>query len=126
MSTDAVLNSTWSMIDILRSFEISGLIFERYEFPFLVIWMMQLFCSFTSFYYNATLGLSQVFRIKPYPVIFGLIPAVYVTAMLPKRINDVFKMGEWIGGMGITLFFLLPVMLAVILVIRKKGLKQHV
>jgi spore germination protein len=126
MSVDSVMNSTWPTIDLLRSFEIAGLIFERFEFPFLVIWMMQLFCNFTSFFYNSSLGISQVFHIKFHYALFGLIPVIFIATMIPKRINDVFKLGETIGMMGIVLFFLLPVLLSVILIVRKKVLNQHV
>ncbi|WP_138750908.1 GerAB/ArcD/ProY family transporter [Paenibacillus sinopodophylli] len=126
MSVDSVLNSTWPTIDLLRSFEITGLIFERFEFPFLVIWMMQLFCNFTSFYFNASLGISQVFGFKIQTVIFGLIPAIFITTLLPERINEVFKLGDSIGKMGIALFFLVPVLLSFIFIFRKKVLKQNV
>ncbi|WP_139999702.1 GerAB/ArcD/ProY family transporter [Paenibacillus paridis] len=126
MSIDSVMNSTWPTIDLLRSFEIAGLIFERFEFPFLVIWMMQLFCNFTSFYYHASLGISQVFGVRILPVIFGLIPAIFITALLPERINEVFKLGDSIGMMGIAIFFLVPVLLSVIFLFRKKVLKHHV
>lgn len=126
MSVDSVMNSTWPTIDLLRSFEIAGLIFERFEFPLLVIWMMQLFCNFTSFYYNASLGISQVFNVRIHPVIFGLIPAIFITALLPERINEVFKLGDNIGNMGIVLFFLVPVLLSFILIVRKKVLKHNV
>lgn len=126
MSTDAVLRSTWPTIDLLRSFEVAGLFFERFEFPFLVIWMMQMFCAFTSFYFNASLGISQVFQIKIHPVILGLIPVIFIAAIVPKRMNDVFGLGDAIGIMGIILFVLLPVILSVVFIIRKKGLKHHV
>jgi spore germination protein len=126
MSVDSVLNSTWPTIDLLRSFEITGLIFERFEFPFLVIWMMQLFCNFTSFYFNASLGVSQIFNLKFHFVVFGLIPIIFLITMLPERINDVFKLGDSIGTMGIVLFFLLPVLLTFILLFRKKVLKHNV
>lgn len=126
MSTDSVLRSTWPTIDLLRSFEVAGLFFERFEFPFLVIWIMQMFCNFTSSYFNASLGISQVFRIKIHPVIFGLIPVIFITAIVPKRMNDVFGLGSSIGMMGIILFVLLPVMLSIVFMIRKKGLKHRV
>ncbi|MHA6528947.1 GerAB/ArcD/ProY family transporter [Paenibacillus sp. BAC0078] len=126
LSIDSVITSTWPTIDLVRSFEISGFFFERFEFPLLVIWMMQMFCIFSSFFFNAALGISQVFKIKFVPVIFGLMPVIFITALIPIRINDVFAVGDIIGRMGILLFFLLPVLLSVVLIIRKKGLKQEV
>ncbi|WP_334076613.1 GerAB/ArcD/ProY family transporter [Paenibacillus sanfengchensis] len=126
MSVDAVLRSTWPTIDLLRSFEVAGLFFERLEFPFLVIWMMQMFCNFTSFYFSASLGISQIFRIRFGPVLFALMPVIFLSAMVPKRINDVFQLGGAIGYIGIFFFALLPALLSAIYWIRKKGLKQNV
>ncbi|OKP80540.1 spore gernimation protein, partial [Paenibacillus sp. P3E] len=126
LSIDSVITSTWPTIDLVRSLEITGFFFERFEFPLLVIWMMQMFCIFSSFYFNAALGISQVFKIRLVPVIFGLMPVIFITAMIPVRINDVFAVGDVIGRMGILLFFLLSVLLSVVLIIRKKVLKQNV
>ncbi|OKP91576.1 spore gernimation protein [Paenibacillus helianthi] len=126
LSIDSVTTSTWPTIDLVRSFEISGFFFERFEFPLLVIWMMQMFCNFCSFFFNASLGISQVFKLKIVPVIFGLMPLIFISTMVPKRMNDVFAVGDAIGRMGIILFILLPVLLSVVLIIRKKGLKQNV
>ncbi|MNW49060.1 Spore germination protein YndE [compost metagenome] len=126
LSVDGVLRSTWPTIDLLRSFEVAGLFFERFEFPFLVIWMMQLFCNFTCFYFNASLGISQVFNIKLPPVIFALIPLIFIISMIPKHINELFGLGDAIGMIGILLFILLPVLLSFIYLIRKKGLGHHV
>ncbi|MDI5789758.1 GerAB/ArcD/ProY family transporter [Bacillus licheniformis] len=46
LSIDGVVSRTWPTIDLMRSFEIPGLIFERFESLLLVIWIMQLFCTF--------------------------------------------------------------------------------
>lgn len=49
LSINSVITSTWPTIDLVRSLEISGFFFERFEFPLLVIWLMQMFCNFCSF-----------------------------------------------------------------------------
>lgn len=126
MSVDAVMRSTWPTIDLMRTFEITGLFFERFEFPFLVIWIMQMFCNFSSFYFNASLGISQIFKISRTWTILGLIPIIFIFTMLPKRINDVFNLGNDIGYAGIIIFFLVPCLLSIVYIIRKKGLKQDV
>jgi len=126
MSMEAVMLSTWPTIDLLRSFEVAGLFFERLEFPFLVIWMMQLFCNFTCYYYSASLGISQLFKFKQHMVSFGLMPIIYISGVMPQRINDVFSVGEYVGWVGLILFFLIPLPLSIVWLIRTKGLKQHV
>lgn len=126
LSIDSVITSTWPTIDLIRSFEISGFFFERLEFPLLVIWMMQMFCNFCSFFFNASLGISQLFKLKMAPIIFGLMPLIFLATMVPVRINDVFALGDAIGFTGIGLFILVPVLLSLILIVRRKGLKQNV
>ena len=53
LSIDGVVTRTWPTIDLMRSFEISGLIFERFESLLLVIWIMQIFATYTISYYAA-------------------------------------------------------------------------
>ncbi len=52
-SIDGMVSRTWPTIDLMRSFEIPGLIFERFESLLLVIWIMQIFTSFTFVFYVA-------------------------------------------------------------------------
>ncbi|CAM4428431.1 GerAB/ArcD/ProY family transporter [Paenibacillus typhae] len=126
LSIDSVITSTWPTIDLIRSFEISGFLFERMEFPLMVIWLMQMFCNFCSFFFQASLGLSQILKLKVHPVIYMLVPVIFISAMIPKTVNEVFSLGDFIGRMGLVLFLLLPVLLSIIWLIRTKGLKQHV
>ncbi len=126
LSIDSVITSTWPTLDLVRSFEIAGFFFERFEFPLLVIWLMQMFCNFCSFFFNASLGISQVFHLKIHPVMFVLMPVIFICTMIPQRINDVFSLGDAIGYTGVLIFILLPLLLSIVLIIRKKGLKQNV
>ncbi|KAI7260736.1 hypothetical protein KC345_g9999 [Hortaea werneckii] len=125
ISVDSAITSTWPTIDLMRSFEIPGFIFERMEFPLMVIWLMQMFCNFSSFFFQASLGISQIFRLKVHPIIYALVPVIFISAMLPQSTPDLFALGDAIGKMGLVLFLLLPVLLSVIWLIRVKGLKQH-
>ena len=93
LSIDGVVTRTWPTIDLMRSFEISGLIFERFESLLLVIWIMQIFATYTISYYAAALGLAQLFKKGIHPFIFALIPIIYIIAMTSKNINDLLKLG---------------------------------
>lgn len=126
LSVDSTLTSTWPTINLMRSFEVSGFLFERLEFPLLVIWMMQMFCNFCSYFFNASLGISQVFGLKYRYAIFGLIPFIFISTLTPIRMTEVMGLGDAIGYMGIIIFFLIPLLLSIVFIIRKKGLKQNV
>lgn len=70
--------------------------------------------------------MSQTFKVKIHPVIYAMVPLLFISAMTPKTLSDLFTLGDTIGKMGVVLFFLVPVLLSVVWLIRVKGLKQHV
>jgi spore germination protein len=111
LSIDGVVTRTWPTIDLIRSFEIPGLIFERFDSLLLGIWIMQIFSTFTISYYAAALGLAQLFQKNIHPFMFGLMPVIYIISLIPKNINDLFKLGDMIGNAAIYLFGLLPLLL---------------
>ncbi|HDR4284586.1 TPA: GerAB/ArcD/ProY family transporter [Bacillus anthracis] len=111
---DGVVTRTWPTIDLMHSFEISGLIFERFESLLLVIWIMQIFATYTISYYAAALGLAQLFKKSIHPFIFALIPIIYIIAMTSKNINDLLKLGDMLGNAALFLFGLLPLLLLII------------
>ena len=120
LSIDGVVSRTWPTIDLMRSFEIPGLIFERFESLLLVIWIMQLFCTFVIAFYGSALGLAQLFKTNIRPMMFVLLPVIYLIAMIPKNINAMFAFGDFIGNSGVYLGGLTPLVLLVISKIRRR------
>lgn len=118
-SIDGVVTRTWPTFDLMRSFEIPGLIFERFESLLLVIWIMQIFATYTICYYAAALGLAQLFKKNIHSFLYGLLPIVYIIASTPKSINDLFKLGDMIGNSAMILFGILPILLLIIVRWRK-------
>jgi spore germination protein len=123
LSVDGVVTRTWPTLDLMRSFEIPGLIFERFESLLLVVWIMQIFSTYTISYYVAALGLAQLFKKNIQPFIYSLLPVIYIISMIPKNINDLFKLGDWVGNAALYLFGLLPLLL--LIVSRWKGGKHE-
>jgi len=119
-SVDGVLLRTWPTIDLMRSFELPGLIFERFESLLLVVWIMQIFATYTICYYAAALGLAQLFNKNIHSFLYGLLPVIYIVAQIPKNINDLFKFGDVIGNAAMILFGILPLLLLVISRWRKR------
>lgn len=119
-SVDGVGMRTWPSIDLMRSFEIPGLIFERFESLLLVIWIMQIFATYTICYYAASLGLAQLFNKNSHSFMYGLLPIIYIIAEMPKNTNDLFKLGDKLGNIAMVLFGILPIFLLVISRWRKR------
>ncbi|MDR6999186.1 spore germination protein [Neobacillus niacini] len=114
LSADEVVTRTWPTLDLIRSFEISGLIFERFESLLLAIWIMQMFTIYTIAHYAAALGLAQIFKKNIHPIMVGLVPVIYLISMIPKNLNDVFKLGDVIGNAALYIFGGLPLVLLII------------
>ncbi len=123
MSIDGVVTRTWPTLDLMRSFEVQGLIFERFESLLLVIWIMQIFSTYTVTLYAASLGWSQVFNKKFRPFVFALLPVIFLIAMIPKDVTEAFKLGDTVGYASVFLFGVMPLILLLVSLAGKKGAK---
>ncbi|RIE03652.1 spore gernimation protein [Cohnella faecalis] len=110
LSLEGTEARTWPTVDVLRSFELQGLFFERFESLLLVIWIMQIFSTYTTAHYGAALGLAQLFKKDISPFAYGLLPIIFIVAMAPKSVNDVFSIGDFIGNFGLWYFGLFPLL----------------
>ncbi|WP_409347160.1 spore germination protein [Paenibacillus sp. MBLB4367] len=120
LSVDGVVDRTWPTIDLLRSFELTGIFFERYESLFLILWIMHMYATYTVTHYAAALGLAQLFQKDIHPFIYGLLPAIYILATIPKTINDIFKSGTVIGNVAFFLFGVMPLLLLLVSRLRRR------
>ena len=119
-SIDGVITRTWPTVDLMRSFEIPGLLFERFESFLLVIWIMKMFTCFSIGYYAASLGLAQLFQKNIHPLMFSLLPVIYIISMIPQNTNDLFKFGDMMGNFAFFLFGLQPLLLLLVLTLKKR------
>ncbi|SEL23001.1 spore germination protein [Paenibacillus sp. cl141a] len=125
LSIHGVQKRTWPTLDLMRSFEMQGLIFERFESLLLVIWIMQIFSTFTITHYAASIGWSQLLKKNIRPILFILLPIIFLIAMIPKDVTETFKLGDTVGNISIYLFGALPLILLLISIARKKGVKPN-
>lgn len=120
LSIDGAVTQTWPVLTFIRSFEISGFFVERFDSLLLVIWIMQLFTTFTVCYYAAALGLSHIFNKNINLFIYGLAPLTYIVSMMPRNINEMFTMGSMIGNFTLYFFSCVPILLLLITLVRGK------
>ncbi|USK57743.1 spore germination protein (plasmid) [Cytobacillus solani] len=118
LSIDGVVTRTWPTLELIRSFEIPGLFFERFESFLLGIWIMQMFATYTVSFFAAALGLAQLFQKKMNKSLYILLPVIYLISMAPKTINDLFKIGDLIGQAMWVLFGIMPLLLLLIIKLR--------
>lgn len=120
LTIDGVVRDTWPTITLVKNSEIPGLIFERFESMLLTIWIMQIFSTFTITFYLASLGLFQIFKMNSHICMYGLIPVIYIISMIPKNVNNLFELGDFLGNVALYLFGVLPVLLLIFSRIRGK------
>lgn len=120
LSLEGVLSRTWPTLDMVRSFEIEGFFFERFESFFLVFWLTQIFATYVFKHYFASIGLRELFRRKSMQVIqYVLLPVLYVLSYLPRNLDETLSLGDKLGDISIFLFGLLPLMLLILSFARK-------
>jgi spore germination protein len=123
LSIDVVTTRTWPMLDLVRSFEFSGLIFERFESFFFVIWIMKIYSSFVIAYYAAALGMSQLFKVKLMKCLYVLLPIVILISTLPKNTSALFVFGSLLGNTSLYLFVSVTLILWIFTKWKKRSLE---
>ncbi|MFC7442515.1 GerAB/ArcD/ProY family transporter [Laceyella putida] len=117
---DDVTTYSWPTVTLFRSFEVTGIVFERYETFLLAIWIMELFTTFVGAHYFAALGLAQLFKKQDQLFKYALLPVIYIIAMTPKNLNDLFKLGDWIGYLQLFLVIVIVPVLMFVAILRGK------
>ena len=81
LSLPGIQTRMWPTFDMVRSFEIEGFLFERYESLFHCVWLMQIFATYAFKHYFAAIGIRDLFRLKNITSIqFAMLPVLYVIA----------------------------------------------
>ncbi|HEU5139739.1 MAG TPA: GerAB/ArcD/ProY family transporter [Bacillales bacterium] len=112
---------TWPTLTLAKAIEFKGSFFERFESLFLVIWIAAIFTTFVSGHYYGSLGIAQVLKKNPYWVYFFTLPIMYMIAMYPEGLNQVFMVGDYLGYSFLFVAGVVPVVLFGVAVIRGKG-----
>jgi len=120
-SVEGVVTRTWPFIDLIRSFEVEFLVFERFESLLLAIWIMQMFCTFCIAFFGAAVGLSQIMNMKMNTCLYLLLPLIYIVSTMPHSINGLFAFGTGLGNGALLLFGLMPLPLLIIAYFRRAG-----
>ncbi|WP_054024715.1 spore germination protein [Bacillus sp. FJAT-28004] len=123
LSVQGVITRTWPTLDLVRSFELSGLIFERFESFLLVIWIMQIYSSFTISYYASALGISQISKVKMMKCFYALLPIVFIVSTLPKNTSLLFVFGDLLGKTALYMFVTLTIILLLLTKWKKRSVK---
>lgn len=124
LTVDEVKTLTWPTISLVNYIEYSGGFVENFQVFFLIVWILAIYTTFVASHYMASLGIGQIINKDFTFFTFILNPIIYIIALLPQNLNEVFELGDLIGYIGIFTAGVVPILLSVIAVIRKKGCKM--
>jgi spore germination protein len=121
VGTEGVTTVTWPTITLIRSFEITGVFFERFESFLLAVWILQIFTTYVACHYLASLGLANTFGKQTKTWIYWISPLVYIAAIVPQDINDLFKVGDMVSYAQLILVgIIVPILWGLALLRRKR------
>lgn len=121
LTVDEMKTLTWPTASFVNSIEYPGGFVENFQIFFIIVWILAIFTTFSGAYYLAGLGLGQLFRKNINPFIYALLPFIYIISMIPQNLTGLFKMGDVIGFIWLAVAGLIPLVLLLVALIRKKG-----
>lgn len=115
----------WPTLELAKTTRLPANILERLDAAFLAIWVTAVFTTLYSSYYLTIHATSKLFRLRDHKMFsFFLLPFVFVMAMLPQNILQMYRIIEIVGRVGLFITIGYPLILLIIAAIRKKGGKR--
>ncbi|TDQ36550.1 GerAB/ArcD/ProY family transporter [Aureibacillus halotolerans] len=120
MGVTETANTTWPTISLIQSFEIEGVLFERYEIFFLFVWLMQFYTTTVAFYYGSLVSFTTLFSTSVKKVALFSLVITTVIALLPKTMDELFWGLNILGYSFFISVFGIPVVLLAISKFKKR------
>ena len=132
MATIAVFGSEevklllWPTLELARTTALPAAILERLDAVFLIVWVTAVFTTLFSSYYLTAHSLSKLFKLRDHQMFSTfLLPFVFVIAMIPKNVLDLYDIIQFVGRIGLVITIVYPSLLLVVAMIRKKRGSQR-
>ncbi|MFG6147646.1 GerAB/ArcD/ProY family transporter [Halobacillus sp. B23F22_1] len=111
LSVDRIKVETWPTFTLVQQYEYTGIIFERFESMFLVVWLIQIFFTYIVCHYIAAIGLSHILNVDFKKITYSLLPVIYIISLIPKSLNQISDMGTMIGYVSFVFAMIIPAIL---------------
>ncbi|MEI4789238.1 GerAB/ArcD/ProY family transporter [Bacillus sp. FJAT-53060] len=121
LSINGARADTYPLISFVKQYEYVGIFFERFESFLLIVWIIQIFFTYVLTHYTASLGLSQLFGKKLKPFVLLFLPIIYLIALFPRNLIDVFALETYAGYYGL---IIMGVFIAIFFIGSKIKLKK--
>jgi spore germination protein len=110
----------WPTLELAKTTSLPANVLERLDGAFIAVWVTAVFTTLFSTYYFTIHSLSQLLRLRDHKLFsFMLLPFVFVIAMLPQNVVQLYNVISIIGRYGLALTIVYPGMLLIVALIRK-------
>ncbi|SNZ09818.1 spore germination protein [Terribacillus aidingensis] len=119
LSVERMKHEKWPTFALIQEYEYRGVLFERFESLFLVVWLIQMFLTYIVCHYVAAEGVATLTRLSYKQASYMLLAAVYFICLIPSDLNQLEKMGTIIGWTSFAFSFIVPSLLLLIALMRR-------
>ncbi len=121
-SYDALKFQMYPTMELAKSIDFPGAFAERFDVFFAIFWIVAVFTTICVLHYLAGFTTVRLIGLKNYrPFIYLVAPIIYFLALAPQNIYQVKLCGQIFSNLGGLAVVLIPILLFIIAIIRKKG-----
>ncbi|MCL6627236.1 GerAB/ArcD/ProY family transporter [Alicyclobacillus shizuokensis] len=107
-----IRNLMWPTLEMAKITMLPGEVLERLDAAFLAIWVTAAFAGLYTTYFIASLVIKDVLRFEDHAFLsWALLPFIFMAAMLPPNVVQVYRAMEWLGRIGLVLTIGYPLIL---------------
>jgi len=125
--TEEIKQIFWPTLELARTTTVPGNILQRLDVIFLAVWVTAVFTTLFSSFYFTTFSIKQLFSLNDHKMLsYFLLPFVFISAMLPEDILQMYDVIQYIGRAGLLITILYPGLLLIIDFLRSWRRKRSV
>jgi spore germination protein len=111
----------WPTLELARATSLPAAVLERLDAVFLIVWVTAVFTTLFSTYFLTIHAISDLTRLRDHKMLsLFILPFIFVVAMLPQNIIQMYRIIEWVGRIGLLITIVYPALLLLVATIRKK------
>ncbi|MFB5192604.1 GerAB/ArcD/ProY family transporter [Alicyclobacillus fastidiosus] len=111
----------WPTLELAKTTMMPGEVLERLDAVFLALWVTAVFTTLYSTYSLTVRAIKDLFHLRDHSMLaFFILPFVFLIAMLPPNIVQLYRVIEIAGRVGMVLTVVYPLILLVVAKIRKQ------
>ncbi|MDQ8733607.1 endospore germination permease [Paenibacillus sp. LHD-38] len=111
----------WPTLELAKATSLPANILERLDAAFLAVWVTAVFTTLFSSYFLTIYSINKLFRLRDHKLFsYFILPIVFVMAMLPQNIVQMYEIIENVGRFGLYITIVYPGLLLFVSILRKK------